>query len=224
MSKFIIPMLMTPKQFINPVWNGLVGFWPLNVSNSNDVFGLLNGSDTNITYGTVASRSSAGFNVSQTSKINLSNNTRFNVVNLTISAWINTTSTNNLVVVGKSHTTSFYLNVSPTVNDISFWTSNQHTNPGSGVTNINDGNWHHVCATYNAGSKVLYWDNSVIASDAGQSAIGTDTNNVYIGNSDSAPGNNFIGNIYGVGIYNRGLSSSEVSYLFNSGNGIVYPY
>jgi hypothetical protein len=139
----------------------------------------------------------------------------FNLTNLTLSVWYKTTTTINQVLIGKSYTTSYYLNIAPASNGFSLWTSNSEFRV-SGVTTLSDGNWHNITATMNGTTKTSYYDGIQMLTGTG-TVPGTDVYNVLIGNSGNpninAP---FTGNIAQVLIYNRALSSLEVLQNYNS--------
>jgi len=87
-------------------------------------------------------------------------------------------------------------------------------------TNVNDQQWHYICATRNSGSAngvKIYIDgiqNGSMATDNGGTV--SNAEDVYIGRFDGASGA-FPGLIDDVRIYNRALSASEVKQLYNMG-------
>jgi hypothetical protein len=89
-----------------------------------------------------------------------------------------------------------------------------------------DTNWHHLVWTfkYNTASigQNLYLDASLIASSSTSAAgVGTIENKLYIGASQD-PSRYLDGVMDEFTIWSRELSSSEVSGIYNSGNGIEY--
>ena len=87
-----------------------------------------------------------------------------------------------------------------------------------------DGAWHHVVLTYEDGSgAILYIDGSkdddVASSDCYTDA--TDSTKLCSDFSDAAEWDDGIDE---VGIWNRYLTPSEVSDLYNSGSGLAYPF
>jgi hypothetical protein len=76
--------------------------------------------------------------------------------------------------------------------------------------------WYHVVGTFDGTTGRLYVD-GVLNSSAPQSSPLTDRNNqVYIGRGISGT-NSFSGSIDEVRVYNRALSATEISALYNSG-------
>ena len=105
---------------------------------------------------------------------------------------------------------------------------------GSGADDIrtttayNDGNWYHVVGTMDSSSlSKLYVDGSYYGSLSDNTP--TDTNYLYIGAYPTGYGstNRFNGVIDEVAIFDYALSTSDVSYLYNSGipgSAQQYPY
>lgn len=92
---------------------------------------------------------------------------------------------------------------------------------------INDGNWHFACATYDGATTVKYYVDNVLKGT--QSAtMNWLSNNIRIGyldnNDDPFPDQNFIGNVDEVGYWQRALSATEITTLYNSGAGLTYPF
>lgn len=83
----------------------------------------------------------------------------------------------------------------------------------SGATTINDGNWHHIAATYISGTITLYVDGS---SKATVSYTGpcNPSGNFRVGVWGTGGGFFYAGTIDEVGLYSRGLSGAEMTTLF----------
>jgi hypothetical protein len=152
------------------------------------------------------------------SYINLGASSAFNLTNLSLSVWFKTTKTSNQILIGKSYTTSYYLNVAPNAtpsnSSFSLWTSFHELN-ATGITTLGDGNWHNIVATMSGTTKTTYFDGLQVATGTG-TIPNTDAYNVIIGNSGnpnvSFP---FSGSISTVQIYNRALSAAEVQQNYN---------
>jgi len=105
-------------------------------------------------------------------------------------------------------------------------TSNRFT---TGSSNIADGNWHHLVGTYSNGNKKVYIDGTLFAqqNDSSSTPIGGNGScHISLGsNSDNSYSPlNMDGQLSDVGIWNRELTSSEVTTLYASGNGLSYPF
>jgi hypothetical protein len=159
-------------------------------------------------------------------------NIDFSNQEFSISSWVRTTDpgqTNNyrewISKVGYWETGTFEFNIHAPNNGnglaVAGWSS------GRGIygmedrnVNLRDGNWHYVVGTYKRGSQSLYVDGVLSSSNnyAGDLPITTQT--VQIGGTDwHYYHHRWVGDIDEVAIYNKALSSSEVSALYNSGNG-----
>lgn len=94
---------------------------------------------------------------------------------------------------------------------------------------VNDGNWHHVCTTWEnkAGSWKVYKDGAVKASGSGfKTGYSIKTNGILtIGQEQDTFGGgfdanqNYIGELTDLNIWNKVLSSSEVDMLSKSCHG-----
>jgi hypothetical protein len=108
--------------------------------------------------------------------------------------------------------------------------SNQWVRGKTGtISDINDGNWHHACLTYD-GSQLLsgftlYYDNSSLAI-LPEGTQGTPTNVSTVGLADfmigargtaASIGIPFNGNLDEVSYFTSELSSGDVSTIYNSG-------
>jgi hypothetical protein len=80
--------------------------------------------------------------------------------------------------------------------------------PGNVVPN---GSWHHVAATWDGGSKVLYLDGNKLGDDQ-PTGVDFDDDPVYIGaDVDSGAGTSYLpGKIDDVRVYNRSLNGAEI--------------
>ena len=83
---------------------------------------------------------------------------------------------------------------------------------------LNDGNWHHILFKINNESWILYVDG--ILKDTQFRQTSTNGTILTIG---TGPDGSTEGSIDAVGIWNRALSDSEVTALYNSGAGIELP-
>jgi hypothetical protein len=130
----------------------------------------------------------------------------------TISAWINISSIDKNMIVGKSYSTyQFY--AKPTGRIVFQRNSSTPINFNAGI--VTD-TWYHVAVTFNTTyGTVLYLDGSVVDTDSDTSI--TNENNVItkIGANSWTAHNFFNGTIDDVRIYNRVLSASEVLDLYN---------
>jgi len=142
-----------------------------------------------------------------------------------ISAWVRYTSGSSIAIVAKndSGTPSGYALFSQAVGGINWYPA---TSAGGYIqvksTNgVNDGNWHHVLATYdgsgNASGAKIYVDGSLDTTIVIDTATGSSSNStdLQIGARDG-PGLPFLGSIDDVAIFNSDKSASA-SHLYNGG-------
>lgn len=72
---------------------------------------------------------------------------------ITLEAWINTTNTNEQYILAKGNT--YYLSMNVTTGKVGIFISSVTSVPLESTTNVNDGNWHHVAATFNSSASEL---------------------------------------------------------------------
>jgi len=95
------------------------------------------------------------------------------------------------------------------------------------IPNIAQANvWQHIAFTYDGNTIKLYYNGVNVVSTSVSGVIlynEADLSNLSIGTkSINALGMYWIGGIDEIGIWNRSLSSEEVSLLYNNGSGITY--
>jgi hypothetical protein len=142
--------------------------------------------------------------------VNCGNKSSLDLTALTLSMWFKTTTTTNQVLMGKTHTISYYMNTNNGV--FSLWTSGSST--GTSGTNLANGSWHNVVATMTGTTKMLYVDGIFSTSGTGNIPA-IDSNELFIGRSATVaiP---FSGSISQVQVYNRTLSQAEISQNYNA--------
>jgi hypothetical protein len=141
-----------------------------------------------------------------------------------ISAWVNP-AVNNQTEFGRIAETQYngglYLGVDATGNNYKFI-----VNTGTGTTGscgasfgcaqggaVTSG-WHLVTATFDGATAILYVDNAIVGSDT-FTAPGTTNYPLYIGRYYGGTGYGWNGGIDEVRLYNRALTSAEVTAIFN---------
>ena len=81
---------------------------------------------------------------------------------------------------------------------------------------LNDNNWHFVVCTYDGTTGRMWFDNNFVGSQSKAMTVGTTTPR-FSYNSDA---NIFIDE---TSIWDKNLTSNEITQLYNSGNGLIYP-
>jgi hypothetical protein len=79
--------------------------------------------------------------------------------------------------------------------------------------------WHHLVGTFDGSTLRLYYDGSQVATASWTGNIGASDDSLCIGRKADASSAFFRGIIDEVRIENQAISSTEVSYRYNSGNG-----
>jgi hypothetical protein len=89
-----------------------------------------------------------------------------------------------------------------------------------GNAEVNDGQWHHVAATYDGTNMCLYVDGTLDATQPASLPLATNSFPVCLGeNPQAPPGYYFNGAIDEVAIYNRALSAEEIQTIYVTGSG-----
>ena len=154
-----------------------------------------------------------------------------------ISAWVKTTLANDVLIVDQAtgvnwigSTITLDMFSDGTIYGTIFW-GVEEENPiydrVEGSSSINNGNWHHTVFTWKrTGSLKVYVDGALDGSiSSSGNYANSPTNNLSINsNADGsfAKGRNV--NIDEVGIWNKELSASEITSLYNAGAGKSYPF
>ena len=92
-----------------------------------------------------------------------------------------------------------------------------------GVTTVDDGQWHHVGATYDGTTFFLYVDGELDASEPSTGQITVSSYPLYIGENSQATGRHWNGLIDDVMIFNRAFSHEEIQRVMQSSAG-AYPF
>lgn len=214
----------------NSLLTGLVAFWQLDETSgivANDVLGILNGSNTNVTVNAVG-RFGKAFQYSGTGYTNMGTASALRVQAHTISFSVNTTQTGSFAglvtnfVWGNSRYNgyAFTLNDDGTIDyDLQFTdgTSMKLTS----TSTVNNGTNHHIMATWSGTTAYLYIDN--IQQDTETTTAKTI---IYHANCSFHFGDRnetdlpYTGIIDAVGIFSRVVTSGERTDLYSS----TYPW
>ena len=143
--------------------------------------------------------------------------TGFNIGNtFTLSTWINVSSLSPSYIglLIQSGDIAMYTTPNGAINfgDFSSWSASSNSNT------IMTNNWHHIALVSDNGSVTLFVDNNAVANDSAHN-VTMDASNIFKINGDSG-GSDYALKIDAVGIWNRALTESEVTELYNSGSGL----
>ena len=139
--------------------------------------------------------------------IEIPDSNSLDLTQITISAWIKTTNANNQIIMGKNHTSSYYLNMSSS--GVNIFTNSGYLSAGG---SYNDNNWHMIVATVSSsGKRQIYIDGALKGENTG--TILTDSNNLRIGDSGNVHAY-FVGTIDDVSIYSSAFNSAQIQKLY----------
>lgn len=197
-----------------------------------DAHGSFNLTDVN-TVGSAAGKINGGrdFRLAQSEQFVSSVTTIDDIITnaYTISVWIKITALGDYLTVLRNEAglanSGFALDITPTGNIRAF----QHSGAldiTTGATVLSTGVWHYVSAVYNGATLKVYLNG---VEDGSSLCTGNITNspaNLEVGglNFEGSPLYHFNGVIDELGIWTRNLSVSELLQLYNSGNGLAYPF
>jgi hypothetical protein len=235
-----------------PAPSGLVSWWPGD-GNANDIQDGNNGNLGSVTF--VPGEVGQAFHFDGTSWVTTTNesNLSFERTNtFSIDAWIRTTTTSeNMFVVAKRELVAPYKGYAVVIDNgqlpkcystdptpsgagwLQFFVDGSDTADCPrdhavivyGATSVNDGQWHHVAATYDGSSTAagvaLYVDgvvqtNLVIADTLGTNSL-VNTEGFDIGAGSGNGPQPFNGDIDEIDVFNRVISQAEVQGIFNAG-------
>ena len=146
---------------------------------------------------------------------------------LTVSAWIKTTTSGNKIVLGKADSPItadrswlMYINSGTTDLRVFMYDTSATLFYVISPSAINDGNWHHVAFTYTPStSLILYIDGEAVDTNTSSipASLQNSAENFFIGKWGNSSSEMFPGEISNVAIYNQTISAEDVKYLYNGG-------
>jgi len=199
----------------------LVAYYKLD-NDATDETGSYNGTASNVTfdggrYGLSASFNGSSSYISTTYIVPASNTA-------SISSWFNISSTGNYRTLfsdapsnGAAINTRMQIYFTPTNtfdviigNNSGYWVGSSNS-----IASYIDGNWHNLIATYNGTDVKVYIDGSLFQSFTSTISFGTAGNqSLVLGKAGLNNVNYWLGKIDQVRIYDKALSSTEVSSLY----------
>lgn len=151
-----------------------------------------------------------------------------------ISVWVATEEGSDLFIVDQAtgdnwggSAISLDMALNGTIYGTVFWSGDPQYDRASGTTSINDGGFHHIAMTWlRTGSIKVYVDGALNGSSASSgNYANVPTNNISLnGNADGSFAVGKECSIDEVGIWNKELSASEITLLYNAGAGNTYPF
>jgi hypothetical protein len=198
---------------INPFSRKLANFWKLD-GNANDSWNTNDGTETSVTYTSGKINQAASFN-GTTSVINVSS---FNLPASasSISFWFNASSYTSVFFGSNSNTGNEYIYLSSS-SEIWVQTNVSATFKVFTFSDIPLGTWHHLIVTRDSNITRVYL-NGLESSSGGQTQTDLLTLN-QIGKYSNGTVANFTGSLDEIYIWNRVITSAEISSLYNGGLG-----
>ena len=201
----------------------LLAFYNMDKNSENFVSSKYDGLDKNITYGAGKIANGSVFS-GASSEINISNDEDFyfGTGEWTVNFWVNTTSPIEEGFVGTYHPVDdtgwmIYSDVNSEMKfrnggDLTFSTG--YIIPGN--------TWVMITMTRNATHWSFYANGDLKAIISASNALNTNNNNLTWGGVKTASVTSLTGTLDEAGIWNRSISASEISDLYNGGDGISY--
>jgi hypothetical protein len=206
----------------------LVSYWRLDETGGvtiNDVKGTNSGTAEGAT--SVAGKNQNGWNFNGNSLINFGKPSGFNFGsgNFSWSMWVKTTSsaTSYLISDDKNATNLRGLMLNGGIPRFICRDVKGVIMDVYGSQAINDGNWHHVVAVRNGNTAIVYVDGvqkGRATASTGSCDGGART--LHGARDESSSPYYFTGVLDEIGVWSRALTASEVSTLFNNGQGLTY--
>jgi len=210
--------------------DNLVSYWKLDEASGNaaDSIGSNTLTNDNITYATGKINNGADLESGSTAVFTTTTTPVTGTGDKTISVWCKPESFNangNVAVAIGGQSTNNQINIGFSDNGKAY----ANLYGGGGLARASsassNGTWYHLVAVYKTSGFILYVNGSQVATGAANSMNVSGTNGNIFGNYTDYDTNwGYDGLIDEVGIWSRALSSTEVTELYNSGNGNQYPF
>ena len=210
------------------LWQGLVAYYPFN-GNANDIAGLNNGQ----VYGATLTEDRFGdpnsaYYFSDNAYINLGGGSalQMGTSDYTLAAWIKCKQYDpDIYIISRYETydPGYGLGTGQNGGPYAFLGDGVHFSEFRGGIDLNDGVWHSIVATFKRDNQLRLYLDGILILNNNSGNFGIDITSInsdiessvscYIGKQEG--GRSFIGSIDDVRIYNRALSSNEVSALYS---------
>lgn len=208
--------------------DNLVSWWPLDETTGtrNDAHGTNHLTDNN-TVGYAAGKHSNGadFEFSSAEYLSITNAAQtglgFNGSTWSLSYWIKKESDTDGVSFGKGNSGQVTFYIQHDVSGTSVRFANSSETAFDWTSSESAGTWYHYVFVYDSGTLTLYKDGSSL----GNKSVGTLTaSSAYfsVGMVEKYASNYIDGVLDEVGVWSRAITGSEVTELYNSGNGLDY--
>ena len=190
------------------------------MADATDQLGNYNGTATNVNFNTEGKFGFAGAFNGSSSIMNLGDHDVFSpsVNALSVSCWINTTSTVDFIFSkggSGAYEYGLFINGSGQIELQAYTLSASSSVSINTSSAYNDGNWHHVVGIYDpSGNFKIYVDGSQQATSSSSLSMGNSSNALIFGKKYDTSSDFFNGKIDQIRIYNSVISAANVSTLY----------
>jgi hypothetical protein len=206
------------------ITNGLISRWKFE-NDANDSYGSNNGSESGVSYSTDSQQGSYSVNFDGSDDISITDDSSIDFgssASFTWVYWLKSTDTNSTLshVAKGSGGTHYELGYHGSANGfrVKLDDGGSAIKLDDGGSSWFDGNWHHCAVTYDSNNGAeIYYDGSATASTGTTVGSLSNGSSLYFG-YNAGNGSNWDGQMDDCRVYNRVLSSSEISDIYN-GNG-----
>jgi hypothetical protein len=226
MSLFIIIMIPVGKATLK---DGLVSYYSFNTATPTDTIGAFDGTSTNIIFNSTEYKGGTGsFHFDGTSKVQINDSTGTTFANFSYSLWFKEQCAGICALYSNGQESGVsenfgWIRPSTTLVIQSIDIAGTEMSGHYGYfPSLFDGNWHYIVFTHNGTGQATYADGIMVLTSAFVGNI-YNGNPRYIGYHEN---NNYpyYGFLDEVALYNRSLTSLEVTELYNNGTGLFYPF
>lgn len=219
----------------NSLHNSLIAGWNLE-GNAYDLVSTNHGTATNVMFSPANGKigEGAGFDGTNASRIVIADfpEFHFDSGDFTISLWLRRSMISNneefffgqCSASGSNSTISVLMSIEPDNKVNGTVCSGIDAVAVRSNSSITNSNWYHVLFQRKGNDLKLYYNGSNESNIQFTDSVNMVTENIGIGSGGDYVLKNFKGNIDCVYVHNRALSTVEIAYLYNSGNGRQYPF
>jgi len=207
---------------------GLVSYWNMDTDGSvPDSVGSNDGTITGATY-TSSGKIDGAYSFDGNDYVTVTDSVDFHTTNFSMSFWVKAISipasgSNHAQLIQKRWSPSydvddcFGFQVKDGVLDIYTYDGSYHS---AGTVTIGFvGSWHHIVGTYDGTNVRFYYDGDLKKTTASGVDIANNSRNLVFG---YGPDNALDGSMDEIGFWNRALTQTEITALYNSGDGLTY--
>jgi hypothetical protein len=212
-----------------PAWSNIVGYWKMNEASWNGTAGEVIDSSGNGNHGTsmgcatttsssILGAAAGSFNGTNCSYVHIPSIPGAQANYLTVATWFKTTAAGGATMFISNHQPGPWYLCTLGSNNIHFMlqtTAVRIDYSPSTPYSINDGNWHHVVATYDGAAMKVYIDGTLLGSTPQSGAISSAGGDLEIGTYNFGTATyNWNGLMDDAAIWNTALSASAVSTIY----------